>query len=624
MEATIRGVQANGVQTASKHYIGNEQETQRSNTTLANGTHINAISSNIDDRTLHELYLWPFSNAVRAGTSSIMCSYQRMNQTYACENPALLNSILKSELGFQGYVVSDWLATHSTAPSAISGLDLEMPGILPIPIAGAVNFFGPLLAQAVQDKSVPLNRLDDMVRRIMTPYYLLGQDSPRYPKPDPSIPFVLAVSQFGLLTARAWFENLLGIPWTEPKPRDVRADHASLIRRIGAEGTVLLKNVNATLPLSKVTNIGVFGSAAGDLVGGLQSPDEGNPSLGPVVIGGGSGSGRLSYIVPPLTAIKTQAQRTGARVQYVTDDKTILSSKLAIYPTPEVCLVFLAAFARESRDRDGLDADRNSTAVVRTVAETCPNTIVFVHGPGVVTMPWADHPNVKAILAGHYPGQEIGNSVVDVLWGSTEPSGRLPYSIPMFENQASPPIVTEPRGPDENDWQADFTEAQLIDYRAFDAYKIKPRYEFGFGLSYTTFNISGINITAKVANPAPIPDPRRAVQPGGNPTLWTELVSVKARIRNTGRSAGSVVPQLYLTFPSTTPEGTPPKVLRGFEKLYLRAGAGSEVEFRLMRRDVSYWDVARQNWVIPEGEFQFSVGSSSRNLAVSAKMRVLK
>src|SRR5450755_3919358 len=127
MGLTITAMQMSGVQACGKHYIGNEQETQRNpSTPMGGNATIQAVSSNIDDRTLHELYLWPFSIAVKAGVSSIMCSYNRMNETYACENSKILNGVLKGELGFQGYVMSDWGATHSGVPAVLAGLDMDM------------------------------------------------------------------------------------------------------------------------------------------------------------------------------------------------------------------------------------------------------------------------------------------------------------------------------------------------------------------------------------------------------------------------------------------------------------------------------------------------------------------
>lgn len=166
MSASVKGIQSMGVQASSKHYVGNEQETQRSSTTLEDGTVIDAISSNIDDRALHELYIWPFANAIKAGTASLMCSYNRLNQIYSCENSDLLTNITRDELGFRGYIVSDWYATHSTVESALTGLDLEMPG----PVSPAnPSYFGDPLLDAVNKGEVSEERIEEMAMRVDCP-----------------------------------------------------------------------------------------------------------------------------------------------------------------------------------------------------------------------------------------------------------------------------------------------------------------------------------------------------------------------------------------------------------------------------------------------------------------------
>lgn len=166
------GHQSVGVQTSSKHFVANEQETQRSDTVQDDGSIVDAISSNIDDRTLHELYLWPFADALKVGTTSIMCSYNRLNGTYACENPRLLNEILRKELGFRGYVVSDWFATHSTSVAANAGLDVEQPGDLPLGVTvshGGGGYYGPSLVEAVEAGNITEERLDGMVTKSLNP-----------------------------------------------------------------------------------------------------------------------------------------------------------------------------------------------------------------------------------------------------------------------------------------------------------------------------------------------------------------------------------------------------------------------------------------------------------------------
>lgn len=256
---SVEGMQSVGAQACGKHYIGNEQETQRNPSTNDEGETILAISSNIDDRTMHELYLWPFADAVKSGMASVMCSYNRINQTYGCENSKLLNGVLKGELGFQGYVVSDWGATHSGLQSINGGLDMDMPGT--IGWSGTASFFGGNITTAVQNGSLPESRLDDMVLRIMTPYYFLRQDN--YPTVDPS---TANLNNFDPSDSNyTW--NLDG-----PQSRDVRGGHAQLIHDLAAQATILLKNTNSTLPLQAPKNIGVFGNDAGDLVNGVCCP----------------------------------------------------------------------------------------------------------------------------------------------------------------------------------------------------------------------------------------------------------------------------------------------------------------------------------------------------------------
>ncbi|KAJ4279256.1 hypothetical protein BFJ70_g16434 [Fusarium oxysporum] len=250
MHASVSGIQSVGVQACSKHFIGNEQETQRTQTTEEDGTVINALRSNIDERTLHEMYLWPFADAVKAGTASVMCSYNRVNQTYSCANHHLL-SILKDELAFPGYVVSDWYATHGTASFANTGLDLEMPG--PVRADYGASYFGNYLLDPVNDDNVTKGRLNEMVERVLTPYFFLHQHED-FPALDPASATALSVNQFG-------YNN----PQFAIKPvpaRDVRGDHAKVIRELGAAATVLLKNTNGTLPLENEKDIGVFGNGA--------------------------------------------------------------------------------------------------------------------------------------------------------------------------------------------------------------------------------------------------------------------------------------------------------------------------------------------------------------------------
>ncbi|KAL5329443.1 hypothetical protein ACEPPN_002955 [Leptodophora sp. 'Broadleaf-Isolate-01'] len=619
MEETITGLQSNGLQACAKHWIGNEQETQR-NPTYKNGSIVQeSISANIDDRTMHELYMWPFANAVHAGVASVMCSYQRLNGSYACENSKSLNGYLKEELGFQGYVMSDWGATHSGVPSIEAGLDMNMPGGLGMYglTFGEASDFGGNVTLAVNNGTLDSSRVDDMVIRIMTPYFFLGQDKD-YPTVDPSSADLNTFSP-----KNTWFREYV---LNGTRSRDVRADHGALIRKHGASSTVMLKNVNNALPLKSPKIISVFGNDASEDTQGFYNQND--FEYGTLVAGGGSGTGRLTYLITPLEAIKARASKDGALVQQWLNNTLVAASDistLAIPESPEVCLVFLKTWAEEAADRVSLELDWHGNEVVESVASYCNNTIVVTHSSGINDLPWADHPNVTAILAAHYPGQESGNSIVDVLYGDVNPSGKLPYTIALANDDYNGLPTTAVNSTDPDAWQAYFEEKLEIDYRYFDAQNMSVRYEFGFGLSYTTFELADLAISSLGSGEAGISavTPAQSTTPGGNPALWENLYNVTATLSNTGDVAGATVPQLYITMPSSAPAGTPPKQLRGFEKVMLEPGQSETVAFALMRRDLSYWDVVRQDWVIPAGEFGVSVGFSSRDLKLVGSVTIV-
>jgi len=299
-----------------------------------------------------------------------------------------------------------------------------------------------------------------------------------------------------------------------------------------------------------------------------------------------------------------------------------------ILPVPEVCLVFLKTWASEGVDRLSLEADWNSTAVVNNVASYCNNTIVITHSAGLNVLPWADNPNVTAILAAHLPGQETGNSIVDILYGAVNPSGKLPYTIAHNASDYDFAAVTnstelqETEDPDA--WHSNFTEGLLIDYRHFDYHNQSVLYEFGYGLSYTTFDVSDLRAQPTLPNVTLSLRPEQApTQPGGNPTLWAVLYVASVNVTNTGDVPGAAVPQLYLSLPSTIPGNpTPVNVLRGFDKVFIQPGESVNVQFPLTRRDLSYWDTMAQDWLLPSGMVGVNVGFSSRDLRLNAQLPI--
>ncbi|KAJ4235417.1 hypothetical protein NW760_004958 [Fusarium oxysporum] len=613
-----------GVQAVAKHWLANEQETARNPIYRPDGTvQFEALSSNLDDRTTHELYMWPFANAVHANAAAVMCSYQRINGSYACQNSKILNGLMKKELGFQGYIMSDWYAVHSGVASVEAGLDMDMPGTprvnktrLPDLGHGRMSsFFGGNITIGVNNGTMSEARLNDMIERIMSPYFHLHQDQD-FPTVDSSSVYLNTFSQ-----RNTWFnDEIWDIDYNEG-PRNVRADHPEIIRRHAAESTVLLKNINNALPLKSPRYLGIFGNGVGEMQNGPLNRFGANESLeyGTYAVGGGSGAARLSYLVTPLEALHAKAREDGTLAEAWLNNTMISTSNVSSlwsWRGPDACLVFLKGWAREVVDREFLDLDYNGNGIVESVARQCNNTIVITHSAGSNNLPFADHPNVTGILLAHYPGEQAGNSIVDVLYGKVNPSGRLPYTVAYNESDWNAPLVTNIQTNGTEDWQSWFDEGLEIDYRYFDAHNISVRYPFGFGLSYTTFGLSDINIKASRDNITSTPESAETI-PGGNPNLWKTLYTVEAVVRNTGSVAGSAVPQLYVSFPDSVPD-TPPQQLRGFEKIQLGAGESRMAKFELMRRDISFWDIVTQQWVVPEGEFTVSVGFSSRDLIESA------
>jgi len=545
------------------------------------------MSSNVDDATIHELYAWPFMNALRAGTGAIMCSYQRANNSYSCQNSKLLNGLLKTELGFQGFVVSDWAAQQSGISTANAGLDIVMPN---------AGWWGKNLTQAVNNGSVSIDRLDDMVTRTLASYFFLDQNT-TLPSPQIFSPTV----QHPIL--------------------DVRGDHDKLIREIGSAGHILVKNINNTLPLKKPRYVSIFGFDAEvkpvpwtnplRYGGGYEVNFGWETFNGTLIVGGGSGSNTPSYIISPFKAIQDRviADRGVLRWDFYSQD-----------PVPEanteVALVFINAYASESFDRTSL-SDEFSDTLVLNVASKHPNTVVILHsaGPRVVDA-WIEHENITAVIFAGLPGQESGHALVDVLYGDVNPSGKLIHTIAKRDEDYGNVLnstVDQSAFP-----QSDFTEGVYIDYRAFDRDGIEPRFPFGYGLSYTSFEYSGINIAQTTgAHTSAYPSSDVSVVQGGHPELWDVLFNVTASITNVGKVAGAEAAQLYLGIPTA-----PIRQLRGFDKVFLKPNETATVAFALTRRDLSIWDVVAQQWKLQSAVYNVSVGASSRDLRLNSILSV--
>lgn len=493
---TIEGIQSAGVIACTKHYILNEQEHFRQ-AGEAQGYGFNitqSLSSNIDDKTMHELYLWPFADAVRAGTGSVMCSYNQINNSYGCSNSYTQNYLLKNELDFQGFIMSDWGAQHSGVSDALAGLDMAMPG--DTSFDSGESFWGTNLTAAVLNGTLPQYRLDDMAVRIMAAYYYVGRETAYVPTNFDS----WSRDTYGPLHAAAGPAYGVGLI---NQHIDVRDDHATLIRAIGQASTVLLKN-NGALPLSGNEKwTAIIGEDAGSNAYGPNGCADRGCDNGTLAMGWGSGTADFPYLVTPETAIQNYILSHGKGEVFAITDNYAESQIVTLAKQASVSLVFINSDSGEGYisvdgnegDRNNLTAWHDGNRLIQNVTSVCNNTIVVIHSVGAIDVSaWYDNENVTGILWAGLPGQESGNAIVDILYGQANPGGKLPFTMAAAD-QYNTHVLFEPNNGQFGAPQQDFTEGLLIDYRAFDALDITPIYEFGFGLSYTTFSYSNLVIT---------------------------------------------------------------------------------------------------------------------------------
>ncbi|RMD40563.1 hypothetical protein DV735_g4575, partial [Chaetothyriales sp. CBS 134920] len=617
---SVIGIQTSGVIACTKHIVGNEQETNRNPiTNSTTGQKTESVSSNIDDRTMHELYLWPFQDAVLAGTASIMCSYNRINNSYGCQNSYVLNHLLKTELGFPGFVVSDWNAQHAGVSSANAGLDMVMPS--------GLTFWAGNLTEAVNNGSVSEARIDDIATRILAAWYLLGQDED-FPSPGVGMPDSL-LEPHEIVDAR------------DPASKPVLLQGA-------IEGHVLVKNVNASLPLRSPKLLSLYGYAATGapsnnppsagfgawtigtgayhwdttniVCGFFGTPCEPGSNVniainGTLVGGGGSGAITPPYISSPHDALMVYAAENDVTLLW---DYVNINETGNVNQASDACLVFINAWATEAFDRPGL-SDEYSDNLVNNIADQCANTIVIVNNAGIRLVDgFYNHANVTAIIYSHLPGQDSGKALVSILSGETSPSGKLPYTVAKTESDYGALLSpTLPVAPYEFFPQSDFTEGLLIDYRAFDAQEIEPRFEFGFGLTYTTFEYSDLTVATTDASTAAYPTGE--IVAGGKTDLWDKIVLVSVMVSNTGAEfSAAEIAQLYVTIPDSGLG----RQLRGFDKIELAPGASAELFFPITRRDLSVWDVVAQDWKLQNGVYLIEVGASSRNLPLNTTVTI--
>src|SRR5215470_11473166 len=546
----MKGLQAQHVLGDIKHYALNDQESGR-----------NAVNVNISERAMRETDLLAFEIGIRIGNiSAVMCSYNRVNGDYACENKHLLNDILKKDWKFPGFVVSDWQATHSTEKASAAGLDHEEPGEI---------FYGPAFKKSVEAGKISKSELDDHVQRILRSMFASGVID------DPP--------QKSVVDVEKGFE---------------------VSQRIAEQSIVLLRNVNNQLPLvaSKLRSIAVIGAHAdvGMISGGGSAqvdPPVGNAILQP-------GKGQTRWLEPmwfPTTPLKKiRAKAPQANVQY--DSGSDAAKAAALAQQSDVAIVFAYCWESEGMDLETLTLPENQDELIVKVAAANPHTIVVLETGGPVTMPWAQQ--VGGILEAWYAGSRGADAVANVLFGEVNPSAKLPVTFPLRDsdiphpNLVKPPAASTTKDGDPDAWktiaaglrpfQISYDEGLKVGYKWYDAEKKPVLFPFGFGLSYTTFAYSDLKVQT------------------GRPARVTFTV------KNTGAREGAEVAQVYASFPASA--GEPPKRLAGWSKVKLAAGESKEVSVEVQPQYLSIFDEKSNDWQLVPGEYTFLVGGSSQDL----------
>lgn len=550
----IAGIQSQNEVSTLKHYALNDQETGRF-----------IADVEIDPSAARESDLLAFELAIEIGEpGSVMCSYNKVGGTYACENADLLNNILKGDWGWPGFVMSDWGGTHSTEMAAINGLDQEDGEEF-----DGKSYFAAPLEKAVQAGTVPQARLDDMVHRIL----------------------------------RTLFEK--GVMDHPATPTNVNYDaDAAVSQSVAEQGITLLKNADNVLPLAKaLERVAIIG---------------GHSDVG--VLGGGGGSSEVTphggfalrirhtegdfdvsenYLgTAPEKAIATRLP-AGA-IEF--DDGTNIQSAVAAARGADVAIVFATQWTSESVDAPNLSLPNNQDALIEAVAAVNPHTIVVLETSGPVLMPWLN--NVEGVVEAWYSGSRGGEAIARVLFGEVDPSSRLPITFPQSEAQLPHPELPgyalmlatrkatgNPHAPPPP-FTIDYFEGCNVGYRWYETRKLTPLFPFGYGLSYTAFTYSNLRVD-------------------GGKTL-----TVSFDVKNTGTRPGYDVPQVYGSLELDGSETV--RHLIGWNKLLLNPGETKRVTVAADPRLLAMFDATAHVWKLPAGVYRAEVGRYAGDVVLSA------
>ena len=495
-----------------------------------------SVSAEISERALHEIYLAAFETAVReAQPWTVMCSYNRVNGEYSSENRWSLTEVLRDKWGFKGFVVSDWGAVNDRPKGLAAGLDLEMPA------SGGVN--DAEIVKAVRCGKLPEETVDLACERILTivDRYLSGRDE-----------------------SAVW---------------DKEADHR-LSAEIAAQCMVLLKNQDGILPLDRKKNIAFIGKFAAQ----------------PRYQGGGSShinSFKVSDALSEAGKYADVSYAQGYRTDTAETDPELLAEAVKLAANSDIAVVFAGLtdlFESEGFDRAGMDMPMCQNELIEKIAEVQPNIVVVLHNGSPVAMPWLD--KVKGVLECYLGGQAVGEAQCALLFGKENPCGKLAETFPKKLSD-NPSFLSFPGEGD----RVQYSEGIFVGYRYYDYKDMDVLFPFGFGLSYTTFEYTGMKVSAERFTPG-------------------DELTVTVTVKNTGSMKGRETVQLYVSDCESSAV-RPVKELKGFGKIELEPGQSGEVVFRLNRRSFAFYSEELHDWFAESGEFRLLAGSSSRDIRLS-------
>ncbi len=552
----MTGEQAQHVIGDIKHYAINDQETGR-----------NIVNAVISKRAMRESDLLAFQIGIRdAHPGAVMCSYNRINGDYACENDYLLKEILKGEFRFPGFVLSDWGGTHSTVKASHAGLDNEEP---------MADYFGPALKKAVEAKQVSVAEIDDHARRMLRSYFADGVIDYPVQKSVVDVEHDLDVSQ-----------------------------------HIEEGSIVLLKNEKNVLPLQegKVHSIALIGAHAdvGMLSGGgsAQVDPPGGNAIKPPGYGATHWQDHVWFPTSPLRQIR--AAMPSAEVTYNAGED--IAAAAAAAKQSDVAIVFVQQWESEGMDLPTLALPDDQDALVDAVAAANRHTIVVLETGSVALMPWAD--KVEGIVEAWYSGSRGATALANVLTGAVNPSGKTANTFPLADadlpHTTIPPLPEEDKGQGthavnagsdaRSQYSVHYDEGLKVGYKWYDAENKEVLFPFGFGLSYTTFSYSDLH-----------------AEPGQTP-------KVTFTIKNTGKRAGAEVAEVYAMLPASADE--PPKRLVGFEKVMLEPGQNRKVSIDIDPLYLSVYDETSGKMKVVGGTYTLAVGGSSQSLPLKKQLEM--